>query len=437
MAIETIIYVVGAFLLGSFAICCWHVVLDKKIDFRDYKLYLGLVIATLGGIIINFYFPRSLKALFIMILFFIINYILYCRNVTKAILSVIVSEFIAVLCEFVFVIITLLFVEGNVETVSQNTNIYSTILISIGIPLLAFIFLKTLFPTKIYNYLYKTFNNMKQSNLIIYFIITIALISVFLIMTYMKLPSTISLVCNTILTFLYIIVIIKLANTQANFKAINNKYETSLTSLREYEGIMDKYRVANHENKNQLLTIRNMIKDNNKKSIDYIDKIIDNKIKDNENILGQTSKIPEGGFRATIYSKVCRMDEEGIDYELDIANDVKTVDLINLSDDTTLNACKIIGVFLDNAIQAVLNLEDRYITIELFIMDGNLCIDISNNYEGNLELDKMGNNRFTTKGKGHGYGLTLVNEILKEDKNLSNEKSVTRERFTQRLIIKI
>ena len=135
----------------------------------------------------------------------------------------------------------------------QNTNIYSTILISIGIPLLAFIFLKTLFPTKIYNYLYKTFNNMKQSNLIIYFIITIALISVFLIMTYMKLPSTISLVCNTILTFLYIIVIIKLANTQANFKAINNKYETSLTSLREYEGIMDKYRVANHENKNQLL----------------------------------------------------------------------------------------------------------------------------------------------------------------------------------------
>ena len=116
MAIETIIYVVGAFLLGSFAICCWHVVLDKKIDFRDYKLYLGLVIATLGGIIINFYFPRSLKVLFIMILFFIINYILYCRNVTKAILSVIVSEFIAVLCEFVFVIITLLFVEGNVET---------------------------------------------------------------------------------------------------------------------------------------------------------------------------------------------------------------------------------------------------------------------------------------------------------------------------------
>ena len=40
-----------------------------------------------------------------------------------------------------------------------------------------------------------------------------------------------------------------------------------------------------------------------------------------------------------------------IKYDLDIANDVKTVDLLEIGDNTNLNICKIIGVFLDNAIE--------------------------------------------------------------------------------------
>ena len=435
MSIEILIYIVGALFLGCFAVCCWHVVLRNKIEVKNYKLYLGIMIATIGGIIINFYLPRSLKVVFIMLLFFLINYILYCRNLTKAIISVVVSEFIAVLCEFVFVIITLLFVENNVETVSQNVNIYSTILISIGIPILAFIILKTSLPTRIYDYLYKTFNNMKQSNLILYFIITISLISVFLAMTYMQLPSTVVLVCNTLLTFLYIIVIMKFANTQENFRAVNSKYETSLTSLQEYEDMMDRYRIANHENKNELLSIRNMINPKDKKVVAHIDNLVDNKIKDNENIFYKTSKIPEGGLRATIYSKLCKMDELGIDYTLDISNDVRAVDLINMGESITLDVCRIIGVFLDNAIEAVENLDTKEIIVELFIMDDNLCIDISNNYEANIELDKIEAPKYTTKGKGHGYGLALVSKILKGNSLLKNEKIVNRNKFVQRLKI--
>ena len=146
-------------------------------------------------------------------------------------------------------------------------------------------------------------------------------------------------------------------------------------------------------------------------------------------------KIPEGGLRATIYSKLCKMDELGIDYTLDISNDVRAVDLINMGESITLDVCRIIGVFLDNAIEAVENLDTKEIIVELFIMDDNLCIDISNNYEANIELDKIEAPKYTTKGKGHGYGLALVSKILKGNSLLKNEKIVNRNKFVQRLKI--
>ena len=256
-------------------------------------------------------------------------------------------------------------------------------------------------------------------------------------MTHMNLPTIFLVICNTSLTFLYVIILFRLANARENYKTINSKYETSLSSLREYEDIMDKYKVANHENKNQLLTIRNMIKTKDKKTTNYIDNLVDNKIKDNETIFYQTSKIPEGGLRATIYSKLCKMDDLKIEYELDIANDVKTGDLIELDDSTILNICKIIGVFLDNAIEAVENIKDKYIILEIFMMDNYLYINISNHYEGNIDMSKIGNKKYTTKGKGHGYGLSLVNDIIKEDSKLEHEMEISKKIFTQKLKVKM
>ena len=162
--------------------------------------------------------------------------------------------------------------------------------------------------------------------------------------------------------------------------------------------MIDKYRIYNHENKNELQTLRNLISKKNTKALKYIDSILDNKIKDNEKIMHKTSKIPEGGLRATIYSKLCIMDELGIKYSLDIAKDIRTVDLINMKEDIVLNICKILGVFLDNAIEAVKDLKTKHIGIEIYLMDGDLCVDITNNYEGKLDIDKIGSSKYTTKG---------------------------------------
>ena len=204
--------------------------------------------------------------------------------------------------------------------------------------------------------------------------------------------------------------------------------------------MIDQFRVYTHENRNEFYTIRNMLKNGDKREdvIKYIDTLIDNKIQDNEKIMKKTAKIPSGGLRATIYSKLCLMDKLKIKYKLNISRDVKTTDLIDLDEELVLKICRILGVFLDNAIEAVKTLKKKEISVEMYILDNKLCVDITNNFKGNLELDKISEAKYTTKGNGHGYGLTLVNQILNEEVGiLENEKSINRDAFTQTLKIKM
>ena len=93
---------------------------------------------------------------------------------------------------------------------------------------------------------------------------------------------------------------------------------------------------------------------------------------------------------------------------------------------------------MDNAIEAVKTLKKREINIELYVIDDELFIDITNNFKGDIDLTKIGRERNTSKGENHGYGLLLVNKIINENKKyIENEKSINGNYFTQSLRVKI
>lgn len=431
--INIIVYAISGTLVNAFYVVSWYRMLDKTINWKDYQIYLAIFLLTLFGTIINFFIAQNFKILFLSIVYLIITGAIF-QQIGKCVLAVITSEFVVMVSEAIFVIMCSLFYDNVSNLLNFPIGIF---FINIIIALIAFLMLKFKIPNFIYNILYKALSNVKNNRLLLMFFLTIILASVLMITGWVEIPKNIMLLINTVLVVIYLIIISFLLYTQEKFKKVNNKYETSLSSLREYEEIMDRYRVDNHENKNQLLTIRNMVNKKETKTIKYIDNLVDNKIKDNETVFYKTSKIPEGGLRAIIYSKLCKMKDMKIKYTLNIANDVKTVDLIKIGDDTILNICKIIGVFSDNAIEAVTNLKTKKITIEIFVLDNKLCIDIANNFEGDIDADKLSNKGYTTKGKNHGYGLALVKKIIKEDNNLSHETEIKKNQFTQRLKIKM
>ncbi len=435
MLTNVLLYGFTAFLLTMFCIICWHKLLNMEIDYRSYKFYIALFVGVVLGTMINFLLPPYLKIIINITMLILTNYFLFTHSLSKSIITIIISQLVIMLSEMVMVLIMAIIFMGNV-TIWQD-NYIITFFVNVGVAAMSFLSLKCSLIYKLYNFLEMIFNNIKNNHLILLAIFTIILASLLMIMSWMHLPKYITVVLSTILIIVYVSIIVQLLYTEAKLTKVRGKYEISLSSLKEYENIMDKYRLLNHENKNQLLTIRNMVKSKDKGVTKYIENLVEDKIKDDETIFYKTSKIPEGGLRATIYSKLCAMKEKDIDYKLDIANDVRTIDLINIGENTILDMCKILGVFLDNAIEAVDALGTKKIIIELFVMDDYVYIDISNNYEEAIDFDKIGFKNYTTKGKGHGYGLELVQKIIKQNELLETEKIINRQLFKQRLKIKI
>ena len=289
----------------------------------------------------------------------------------------------------------------------------------------------------LYNKIVSSITEIKINSFVIIILATIITINFNFLSVYYHYPLLSIIIGNIAVSVIYIFIYYKYLIAETNYSKINDKYNNTLNSLKEYEEILDVYRVSNHENKNQLLMIRNMIIKKEKDIPEYIDKIIDNKIKDDEKLMFDTNKIPAGGLRAVIYSKLLVMKDEKIDFNLIVDRKVRTVDLIELGESLMFDVCRITGVFLDNAIEEVKNKEDKRIFIELFTDEDKLCIKISNNFKGSINIEKIYEKGYTTKSKGHGYGLALVKEIVDKNSKLTNLTSVENDIFTQLLEIKV
>ncbi len=424
-------FIISNILINFYCIYFCHSLVGKKFELTDKRNIITILFMTVFTLITNYFCPQSIKFILSFIVLVTIIYLIVDKNVQKACLVFILLEISMAVYEMIYSFIINIII-GDDNTILMN------ILSNSFVSIVGILIIKMKVPQIIYNKTLKSIKAIKNNEIVLYSLMIIIIIIFSTIESYIKMPLSIVIVTNTIITLIFIFVISRFINAKNNYKNISDKYQTSISSLKEYESMIDKYRVNNHENKNELMTVRNMIITNDKTVVEYIDKLVDNKIKDNEKIMYKTSKIPEGGLRATIYSKLTLMDNYKIKYTLDIANDVRTADLINLGEDLTLNICKILGVFLDNAIEAVRKLRKKNIDVEFYIMDGYLNIDITNNFKGMLDINKLGMRKYTTKGDGHGYGLSLVEQIISENsKFLKNEKRINGDKFTQTLKIKM
>lgn len=426
----------GIILITFTNIYIWSKLLQKRPNLKSIKTYIIFIlmaVITLINYLYNNQFIRIVTITVIMAIFF---KILFSEKINRAFFGSLIAQILYVVAEMIFALSLIYVFKVDIEDFEKMY--FGKFLTNFIISLIVIILVQFKFVRKFYNLLLKITDKIKSNTLIIFLLVVMIALNIFIMTIYYDLNFTTIMLFNTLLTFICFIIIMNSLYNKNKYISVYDKYNTTLNSLKEYEDILDKYRVSNHENKNQLLTIRNMLPKNNKKIVNYIDVLVENKLKDNDKVMFETSKIPAGGLRGLIYTKLLLMKDLSINYVLEISNDVKTVDLINNIDDSTmLDICKIIGVYLDNSIQAVKNLKEKYVNIGMYITESNLQISISNNYEGRIEIDKIEEKGYSSKGKGHGYGLPLTKEIIQNNKMLSNEKSITKDSFTQILKIKM
>ena len=163
------------------------------------------------------------------------------------------------------------------------------------------------FIKKLYKKLISITENVDYIKLILLCMIGILIANILAMSVYYKISLHYLLVFNIGITLFLFNIIIYSFKTQINYNKVSDKYNIAINSLKDYEEMMSKYRLANHENKNLLLAIRAMIINKDKDVPKYINSIIKDKYNDNEKLLLKVNVIPSGGLRATIYSEILKI----------------------------------------------------------------------------------------------------------------------------------
>ena len=117
-------------------------------------------------------------------------------------------------------------------------------------------------------------------------------------------------------------------------------------------------------------------------------------------------------------------------------NELSNIKNLNI-DDCTL--CRILGIFIDNAIDETKEIKNKFISIifKYDSLNNRDLIIVKNTYDENekgMSISKMYEGGHTTKSYGHGLGLWKVKRIVDSSKNLDIFTSKDKY-FTQQLSI--
>ena len=204
--------------------------------------------------------------------------------------------------------------------------------------------------------------------------------------------------------------------------------------MEEYERILDKDRINRHEMFNNLVVLKSY---KNKSSVEF-DDMIDDLIKTYSNkeskLYSKLYQVPKG-IKGAIYLKLADIRVNNIDLNLFIESKIE--DKFNQIDAKLYyKICKILGILLDNAIEATIDCEIKYILLDIYSDDSTLYIYIENTFNNEVNLDVIDIKGYSTKGDNRGYGLYIVDKIVQESNKLKLERNITNNKFATILEIK-
>ena len=246
--------------------------------------------------------------------------------------------------------------------------------------------------------------------------------------------------------WIYIFVIIVLVSVLLNYikqtiinNKIQNNYDKLLEFMKTYEEEIENQRTIRHETKNEFLAIRSKICDKEKEEtiIDYIDEILGDTYSVKNEKYAKFGYLPANGVKGLCYFKTQKAEEQGINVSINISKKIKTSTIFNLKTKEQRDFAKILGVFIDNAIEASAESKDKELGIEAYSnLDNEFRMIISNTYNNDIDEEKIGKENFTTKGKNRGHGLLLVNQIVQKNNIFKTKREIKNNIYSQTIIIK-
>ena len=221
-----------------------------------------------------------------------------------------------------------------------------------------------------------------------------------------------AVVINLVLVLVFVIIVYLLYKESIKSNKLSENYNILLNYLEQYEKEIEEKRKIVHDFKNQLIVINGYADPSNTKLKEYISEIIkENRVIRDNYLVKNIDKIPSG-LKGLIYYKFSQLDKS-MNIDLLIKKKVKEFD--DLNPKVNKDVIKIVGILLDNAIESARASNDKYISLEMKKEDNKILIIIENSTDKKVDTSKIMGTGFSTKGKNRGYGLSIVNDIIKSN----------------------
>ncbi|MDU1765272.1 MAG: GHKL domain-containing protein [Staphylococcus epidermidis] len=378
------------------------VIINMKFNFRDYIIVFTIVIPSA----IMYYFWQS-KALIVLVIIIIIFF--YTKIKLYSILVVLFTTMILYITNFI--------------TVYIHLTIKDYIPFKFVLQLIHFTFFVII--TLIIAYLTQLlFNKLKVSYLSLnkryLFIITIVLFISFILLymvsqTDMRGNDTLKLyaiLLMGIMVFLSVVILV-----MSNFTLREMRYKRNVKEIEAYyeytlriESINNEMRKFRHDYVNILTTLSDYIREDIK--MNGIEKL----------------KVRE--IKGLITTKIIQAQEKRIPISIEVPDEIDRIDM------NTVELSRIIGIIVDNAIEASENLEEPLINIAFIDNEEAVTFIVMNKCSDDIpKIHELFEQGFSTKGDNRGLGLSTLKELTDSNENVLLDTVIENGYFVQKVEI--
>lgn len=177
------------------------------------------------------------------------------------------------------------------------------------------------------------------------------------------------------------------------------------------ESFYDEIRVFRHDYRNILATMQDYIDNGDIEELQkyYHDKILaDTKIlSDDGFFLGKLHLIEDPAVKSLLYTKLITILNHKLSLTLELTESVPVISIDNLL------LCRVLGILLDNAIEASLASEDKLLHLAIICTDTATTFVIANSTVPlKVPVSRLSEQGFTTKERHSGLGLFTVSRLL-------------------------
>lgn len=409
--------------------------LITKISYTRKQMILTIVsilIANIVAILVKMVIP--IFNTFIFIIWLSLSEILILKvSKLKSLLIVIVTEVVNFISELLgFFIISLLF-RVTTEQIYSNDKILLLLFLTINFINYAIVIIYTLIHKK-----RTSVKSLDPSDSQLITIILLLLISalpqiIIFILTDYSYPKIV-LIINIVQMALFCVILFSYLKANLQKEKAESELEISELHNKTMVNMVDGVRTLKHDYNNIMQALNGYI---STKQYDKLQEHI-NKVLDECNIVNNLSLIDPKIFNdPAIYgivgAKYFMAIESDIKFEFDIVTNIREIDF------SMPELSRILGILLDNAIEATLKTDNKYIKLEMKYdsRKGADIIKVYNTYDTSISIDlkEIYEKGVSSKEVKSGIGLWEVKKLIKRSKNSQIYATIEQNMFVQNIII--